>query len=58
MAVVLRNVSPLGALEIPSLGIVVGPDELFTVDDDAAVGLIGQTSNFVVVQDDAPSDGE
>lgn len=41
-----KNVSPLGALEIPALGIVVEPGEIFTVSDALAPNFADQADTF------------
>ena len=56
MSVTIRNVSPLGALDIPALGLVIDADAIFTVPDDVAAALLEQPSNFVAVQDIPASD--
>lgn len=50
--VALRNVSPLGALNIPALGITVEADEVFNAPDGIAANLIEQQGNFVSVEDE------
>lgn len=47
-----RNVSPLGALDVPALGRIIHPQEVFAVRDDVAALLIHQPEHF------APADGE
>lgn len=48
----IRNVSPLGALEIPALGRVVEADELFDVPDELGAQLIQQVENFTAENED------
>ena len=48
----IRNVSPLGALDIPAAGVVADAGEVIDVADDVAADLVNQ-GVFVVV-DDAP----
>lgn len=43
-----KNVSPLGALDIPAVG-VVGAGEEFEVDDALVEHFIGQTENYELV---------
>jgi hypothetical protein len=45
----LRNISPLGDLTIPALGLTVAADETFDVDIDLAQQLLEQDSNFTAV---------
>ena len=42
----LKNVSPLGHLELPLIGRVLAPGEVFEVDDDAGAALLDQPGNF------------
>ena len=52
MAVTFRNVSPLGALHIPVLGLDVDAGETFTVEDEAvAASLAEQAGNFEKVEE-------
>lgn len=48
----IRNVSPLGALEIPALGRVVDADELVEVSDELGAQLIQQPDNYVAEIED------
>lgn len=48
---VLKNVSPLGALWVPDLGREVDAGEVFEVDGDLAAGLLQQPANFEAVAD-------
>lgn len=41
-----KNISPLGALDVPALGRIVQPDEEFDVSTDVAALLGGQGVNF------------
>lgn len=41
-----KNVSPLGALEVPALGRVIQSSEVFEVRPDIAELLDGQDANF------------
>jgi len=41
-----RNVSPLGDLYIPALGLEVAAGDTFTVSDELAESLLEQPSNF------------
>ncbi|MCC2030616.1 hypothetical protein [Microbacterium allomyrinae] len=41
-----KNVSPLGALDVPALGRVVEPEEVFEVRDDIAEAIAAQASNY------------
>lgn len=47
-----RNVSPLGALDVPALERIVQPQEVFEVHEDVAALLHTQPEHF------APADGE
>lgn len=49
MSVTLRNVSPLGDLEVTGVGLVES-GHTFTVDDDAAEGLVHQAEHFELVK--------
>ncbi len=44
----LRNVSPLGDLELPTLRLVVKAGETFEVDKDTADLLLEQTGNYTL----------
>ena len=46
---VLKNVSPIGALDIPLVGKVVEANEEFEVPSDVAEVLLGQPDNFQAV---------
>lgn len=48
----IRNVSPLGEVEIPLLGRVVGAGEVVEVTDEQAAVLLEQVGNYE--QADAP----
>ncbi len=41
-----KNVSPLGALDIPALGHIVEADEVFEVGDDLAPLFAAQSANY------------
>lgn len=45
-----KNVSPLGALDIPALGQIVEAGEVFEVPDDLVAALADQTENFEAVR--------
>lgn len=45
----LRNISPLGELSIPGLGVSVPSGAVLNVPDDIAVGLVGQGDTWVEV---------
>lgn len=47
-----RNVSPLGALDVPAVGRIIHPQEVFDVPEDVSALLINQPEHF------APADGE
>ena len=48
----LKNVSPLGSLSIPALGLNLMPNDTFIVEDEAfAKHLLEQSSNFVLAVD-------
>lgn len=48
-----RNVSPLGAVEVPILGRVIEHGETFEVPDDLAPLLAAQTEHYLAVDADA-----
>lgn len=45
-----RNISPLGDLYIPALGLDVAAGETFNVSDDVAESLLEQPTNFEPVK--------
>ena len=47
-----RNISPLGALDVPAVGRIIQPDEVFFAPEGVATMLIHQPEHF------APADGE
>lgn len=54
-----KNVSPLGALDIPTLGIVVEAGKTFEVPKNLIDYFAGQTANFArVVPRNAPKDDQ
>ena len=46
----VKNVSPVGDLDVPVLGRVVVAGEVFEVPTDVGVALIAQPTNFVSVE--------
>lgn len=42
----LRNISPLGPLDVPGLGLVLEPGGEFEVDDKVGASLLEQVGNF------------
>lgn len=46
----IRNISPLGGLEIPALGRVIEGGAEFDCPDDIAAGLLDQPTNFEEVK--------
>ncbi|HQV83795.1 MAG TPA: hypothetical protein PLX57_11880 [Ornithinibacter sp.] len=42
----LKNISPLGHLDLPLIGRVLEPGEVFEVPDDAGAALLDQPSNY------------
>lgn len=46
----LRNINPLGEVEIPLLGRAVGAGEVFDVSDEQAAALLDQPSNYEAVE--------
>lgn len=46
----IKNVSPLGALDVPLLGVTVGAGETVTVTDEQAEALLAQPEVFQAVQ--------
>jgi hypothetical protein len=49
----IKNVSPLGDLVIPALGITVLAGATATVSDEAAASLLEQTENWVAADSTA-----
>lgn len=49
----LRNVSPLGHLDLPLIGRVLEPGEEFEVDDDTGKALLEQVGNYEQVKEKA-----
>lgn len=47
----LRNVNPLGEVDVPLIGRTLGPGEEFDVDDDTAKVLLAQVGNYAPVGD-------
>ena len=45
----LRNVSPLGAIELPLIGRTLEPGEEFEVTPEQAKALLDQTGNYEAV---------
>jgi len=45
----LRNISPLGDLVIPALGIEVAAGDVFTASDEDGQRLLEQPSNYELV---------
>jgi len=45
----LRNINPLGAVEVPLLGRVLEPGETFDVPKDVAERLLDQPGNYELV---------
>ncbi len=43
----LRNISPLGRLDVAGLGVVDAGEEFEVVDSDLAAALLAQSDNFV-----------
>jgi len=51
----IRNISPLGDLIIPALGIDVAADAVFSVNDQAiAASLLEQSENFIAANEKTP----
>lgn len=46
----LKNVSPLGALWVPDLGREIDGGEVFEVADDLGAGLLEQPANYEPVE--------
>lgn len=42
----LKNTSPLGLLDLPLIGRVLEPGEVFEVPDDLGAALLDQPDNF------------
>ena len=51
----IKNISPLGDLEIPSLGLVVKAGESVEVADEAAASLLAQTDVWAAADKAAAS---
>lgn len=49
-----KNVSPLGALDVPALGRVVEAGEEFEVRDEVAELISGQVENFELLSEAKP----
>lgn len=45
----LKNISPLGHLDLPLIGRVLEPGEVFEVPDDIGAALLDQPGNFAAV---------
>lgn len=45
----LKNISPLGAIELPLIGRVLEPGEEFEVPDEVGAALAEQTANYAAV---------
>lgn len=50
MATKFKNVSPLGALDVPALGKIVQPGEVFEVDATLVQSFADQPGNFEPVK--------
>lgn len=50
MALQFKNASPLGALDVPALGRIVQPGEVFEVDATLAPTFADQRGNFEPVK--------
>ncbi|MEB0286161.1 hypothetical protein QN355_06310 [Cryobacterium sp. 10S3] len=48
----LRNVSPIGALDIPALGRIIAGGETFDVPDELLASFTEQTANYALVPED------
>lgn len=46
----LRNINPLGEVDLPLIGRVLAPGEVFDVDDDAGAALLEQVGNYEAVR--------
>lgn len=48
----LKNVNPLGAVDLPLIGRTLEPSEVFDVDDKTGKHLLEQAGNYEQVVDD------
>lgn len=53
-----RNISPLGALDIPALGRIVEAEEVFDVPSDLEEYFADQSANFEQVREPSPNRAE
>ena len=53
----LKSVAPF-PLELPAIGRVLQPGEVFEVDDDLAAALLDQPANFAAVKPTTTKDKE
>lgn len=51
----IKNVSPLGDLSVPALGLTVKAGDVVEVTDEAAASLLEQTENWVAADQAAAS---
>lgn len=52
----LRNTNPLGAVELPLIGRVLEPGDVFEIDDERGNALLEQAGNYELVREPkAPS---
>lgn len=51
----LRNVNPIGDVDLPIVGRVVTAGEVFTVPDDIGTALLDQVGNYELVADAPPA---
>jgi hypothetical protein len=50
----LRNINPLGAVEVPLLGRVLEAGEEFDIDDEQGAALLDQVGNYETVTPATP----
>lgn len=54
----LRNINPLGRVDVPLVRRSLEPGEIFDVDDDVAAHLLEQVGNYALVDDDDDNEGD
>lgn len=54
----LRNINPLGAVEVPLLGRVLEAGEEFDIDDEQGAALLDQVGNYEPAESDNKSDSD
>lgn len=54
--VALRNINPLGAVELPLIGRVLDAGEVFDIADDLGAALLEQVGNYELATEPAAPD--